>query len=142
FNYLYCKAFLAYIFGEFASADASVRANERHATIAGSAIWAGQYTLLDSLCRLSAYEGASEDERARIREVVEANRARLARWLPHCPRSYEHRLCLIEAELARALGRDEDARTGLARAVELARKSGYLHEEAMACELAARFHLD
>jgi histidine kinase len=142
FNYYYCKALLAYLFGDFAGAAASAEANEEHQAIMATALSAGPWTFLHSLCRLAVYEQADEAGQARIREAVAADQAKLAQWLPHCPASFEHKLRLVEAELCRVLGQRDEAEAKLEVAVALARKSGYVHEAAMACEIAARFHLD
>jgi predicted ATPase/signal transduction histidine kinase len=142
FNYHYCKAFVCYVLGDFAAAAASAKAAEAHQAITVTALWAGPWTFLDSLCRLAVYEQADEAERARIRDVVAQNQAKLARWLPHCPASFEHKLALVEAELARVLGHLDEAGARFDAALALAQRSGYVHEAALASEIAARFHLD
>jgi predicted ATPase/signal transduction histidine kinase len=142
FNYHYCKAFVCYVLGDFAAAAASAEAAETHQAITSTALWAGPWTFLDSLCRLAVYERSGEAERARILEVVAQNQAKLAQWLPHCPVSFEHKLRLVEAELARVLGHRDEAEAKFDVALALAQRSGYVHEAALAAEIVARFHLD
>jgi histidine kinase len=141
-NYYFCKAFLCYLFDDAAQAVACFDANAPlFAAMAKTAFYAAPWTMLGALSRLALYEGASAEEQQRILEQVDAQLRQLAHWEGHCPRGFEHKRWLVEAERARVLGQWENAATAFARAVELARRSGYVHEEAMAHELAARFHL-
>jgi class 3 adenylate cyclase len=55
--------------------------------------------------------------------------------------NYQHKLDLIEAELARLDGRVADALQAFDRAIEGAAANGYMQEEALACERAGRFSL-
>jgi histidine kinase len=138
----YCKAFVCYMLGAFDEAAAAIEAGEEYQHTAIGIFWAAPVTLLDSLCRLAVHERADDQTRARIVTRVAANQARLAAWLPHCPASFEHKLRLVEAELERVLGRRDQAAAAFESAVAAARRSGYGHEAALACELAARFYLE
>lgn len=141
FNYHYCKAFLCYLFGDFERAAHSATENDKYRSIMATALWAAPWAFLESLCQLAVYPQADDERRAHIEDVVARNQAKLATWRPHCPANYAHRHELVAAEYARVRGDTERARTTFDSAVEMARQSGYRHEEALACELAARFHL-
>ena len=139
FNYHFGKMQLCFLFGEperaLQSADAT-----RALSFFASAFWAIPLTFFDSLCRLAAVE-VLPDRRAALLAEVADNQKKLLGWLPHNPRSLEHKVALIEAELARLEGEGARAEQGYLRAVDLAHANGYLHEEAIACERAARFFL-
>ncbi|MCP3140977.1 trifunctional serine/threonine-protein kinase/ATP-binding protein/sensor histidine kinase [Pyxidicoccus xibeiensis] len=141
FIHHHCHALLSYLFGDVAGALASAEAAEPGFMLMGGSLWAGPIVLLRSLYRLAACTTASPAERERLLEKVAADQQLLAAWLPHNPRSMEHRQLLVEAERARVLGDVLRARESFERAVELARRSGYQHEEALAYELAGRFCL-
>ena len=47
----------------------------------------------------------------------------------------------MEAEQARCLGQDEEAAKDYEQAIQDARRNGYIHESALAAELAAEFYL-
>jgi diguanylate cyclase (GGDEF)-like protein len=55
--------------------------------------------------------------------------------------NFEHRVSLIRAEIARLEGRKGDALELYERAIEAARDNEYIHEQALANELAGRFLL-
>ena len=55
--------------------------------------------------------------------------------------NHAHKFHLVEAERARVMGHDSDAREYYDQAIDLAREHGYVNEEALANELAAKFYL-
>ena len=83
---------------------------------------------------------ALADRDAAIRECT-AQRDVLAVWAANCPDNEQHRLHLLDAELARLRGDDLAAMDHYDRAIELARKHGFQHHEALAGELCGEFHL-
>ncbi|HSI59590.1 MAG TPA: PAS domain-containing protein, partial [Ideonella sp.] len=66
--------------------------------------------------------------------------AQLARWSETSAEGFEDTLALAQAELARIEGRELDAERGYERAIAAARRQGFVQREALAHELAARFH--
>ncbi|MCP4994148.1 MAG: hypothetical protein GY934_10260, partial [Gammaproteobacteria bacterium] len=55
--------------------------------------------------------------------------------------NFQHKYLLVEAELARVLGNDGQAREYYDQAIELAHEHEYINEEALAYEVASRFYL-
>lgn len=78
----------------------------------------------------------SEVEPERVAEHLE----QMQTWTEVCPENFEHRLLLMQAELARVKG--EPAGDLYGRAISTAQRDGYLQHEALANELAARYYLD
>jgi len=64
----------------------------------------------------------------------------MKKWADHAPMNYRHKYELVEAELARIRGKTLKAMAHYGRAIELAHRNRYLHEEALAYELAGRFY--
>ncbi|WP_437617414.1 trifunctional serine/threonine-protein kinase/ATP-binding protein/sensor histidine kinase [Sorangium sp. So ce1151] len=140
-NYHLCKMMLCYMFGDFARAAVHAREREPFTAVTATSTFGPIVALWGSLVRLAVLDRFDEAERARILETVAENERKLEVALPHCPKTIAHKLALVQAERAHVEGRDADARTAFERAVTLARGSGYVHEEALACERLARFHL-
>ncbi len=69
---------------------------------------------------------------------VTAALGKLRKWAAACPRNQLHRQLALEAELARVRGRHLHALDLHGQAIEAARSAGFLHEEALLCELASR----
>ena len=72
--------------------------------------------------------------------AVAESRAKLATWSRFSPGNHRHRLELVDAEIARAEGRVADAMASYDAAISAARAGRFLHEEALANELAGRFY--
>ncbi|MCB9663241.1 MAG: AAA family ATPase [Alphaproteobacteria bacterium] len=73
--------------------------------------------------------------------TVDAHREAFAAWATAVPENHAHRLALLDAERARACGDAVAAMDGYDRAVAQARRQGFTQDEALANELAGRFHL-
>ena len=58
----------------------------------------------------------------------------------NCPENFENRAALVGAEIARLEGREIDAERLYEQAIRSARANGFIHHEALANELAARFY--
>ncbi len=74
-------------------------------------------------------------------DQVERNQQQLLTWAEHCPANFLHQYQLVSAELARARGENEHAMQLYDAAIQTAGNSGYIHHEALANELAAKFWL-
>jgi PAS domain S-box-containing protein len=73
-------------------------------------------------------------------KALAAHHHQLQIWAEHCPENFENRAALVGAELARLAGRDLDAERLYEQAIRSARANGFVHNEALACETAARFY--
>jgi PAS domain S-box-containing protein len=144
--------------GDYASAvDASLRA-ERLLWTSPSLFRTAEYHFYGALSRAACCDsflvGASSDKSedksaigkqvARAKEehleAVTAHHAQLKVWAENCPDNFEDRAALVGAEIARIEGRTLDAMDLYERAIRSARANGFVHNEALANELAARFY--
>lgn len=82
-----------------------------------------------------------ELEQNQILALVEAHQSMLAQWAAQTPKNHQHRVDLVEAEKCRVLGQKLEAIDRYDKAIAGARENGYLQEEALASELAAKFYL-
>jgi PAS domain S-box-containing protein len=72
---------------------------------------------------------------------VASNQEIMQNWAFHAPCNFKHKYDLVEAEKARRLGQVLEAMEYYDQAIQGARNSGYIQEEALANELAAEFYL-
>jgi predicted ATPase/signal transduction histidine kinase len=115
-----------------------------------------EYHFYSALARAEAFDSATETVRAELAEAfdsatetVRAEHAKalsdhgkqLATWAENCPENFEDRAALVDAEIARIEGRDLDAMRLYEKAMRSARTNGFIHNEALANELAGRFYL-
>ncbi len=82
-----------------------------------------------------------ETARADHLEAARASRTTLARWSADCPANFEHKVCLLDGEIARAEGRDGDALRCYAEAARSADAFGFPQHAALAFERAGRQHV-
>jgi predicted ATPase/signal transduction histidine kinase len=73
--------------------------------------------------------------------LLETHQSTLAQWAHHAPMNHQHKVDLIEAEKCRVLGKKYQAADWYDRAIAGAKENGYIQEEALANELAAKFYL-
>lgn len=139
--HLYFNEFLlSYLFQEEQKAFEYTIKLEEYASIAAGGLL-GTFKTYDSLARLAVYPRFSEDDRQQILETVATNQTKMENWAHHAPMNYQHKYYLVEAERARVLDKNGDAREYYDRAIALAKENEYLNEEALANELAGRYYL-
>jgi signal transduction histidine kinase/FixJ family two-component response regulator len=68
------------------------------------------------------------------------NQEKMQRWADYAPMNFQHKYELVQAEKARVLGQYWQAIEYYDRAIAGAREHGYIQEEALANELAAKFY--
>src|ERR1700688_364011 len=100
-----------------------------------------EYHFYDALARAGQYEAASADERPRHLEALAAHHKQLAVWAENCPDNFQNRAALVGAEIARIEGGDVEAMRQYEEAIRSARQHGFVQNEALAHEVAARFYL-
>jgi PAS domain S-box-containing protein len=90
--------------------------------------------------------GSSVSERSRENDgpsehfgALAEHHRQLALWAENCPENFETRVALVTAEIARIEGRVVDAEGLYEQAIHSAHANGFVHNEALANELAARF---
>ncbi|MBV6624566.1 MAG: AAA family ATPase [Rivularia sp. (in: Bacteria)] len=136
-----CKLHLCYLSGEFVKAlENSVEANKFLYAGIGMQI-TPQFYFYDSLTRLALCSEASESEKQKFLEKVDANQEKMHHWANYAPMNYLHKFHLVEAEKYNALGNRLEAMELFDLAITGAKENEYIHEEALANELAAKFYL-
>jgi PAS domain S-box-containing protein len=127
------------IAGDYATAiDAASQAQPLLWTV--SALFEeADYHFYGALAQAACCDSAPAGERLQHRNAVAAHRKQLQVWAEHCPENFENRVALVDAELARIEGRVLDAEQLYEQAIHSAQANGFVHNEALADELAARF---
>jgi PAS domain S-box-containing protein len=73
-------------------------------------------------------------------DVIRVHHDQLRIWARNCPENFEDRVALVGAEIARLEDRKLDAEHLYEEAIRLARENGFVQNEGIANELAARFY--
>ena len=141
-EFWYCvrKTQARFLAGEYESAiNASLRAQELLWT-SPSQFETAEFHFYAALARAASWDSASAEQRQRRFEALVAHHRQLEIWAEHCPENFENRAALVGAEIARIEGRDLDAQRLYERAIRSAHANGFIHNEALAYEVAARFY--
>jgi PAS domain S-box-containing protein len=93
-----------------------------------------------SLAIAAVFQASSPERRAELREDLIGHLESLQRWAESCPATFAHKHALISAEWARLEGRDIEAMPLYEQGIRLAAERGFLQDQALASELAARFY--
>jgi len=99
-----------------------------------------EYHFYAALSRAAWCEPIGPDPYAKHRETLGRHERELRTWSANCPQNFEDRAALVGAEIARIEGRLLEAMNLYERAITSARANGFVHNEALAYELAARFY--
>jgi len=99
-----------------------------------------EYHFYAALSQAAVCDSAATGERQQHLDAVAAHHKQLKIWAANCPENFENRAALVGAEIARLEGRELDAERLYEQAIRSARANGFVHNEALANELAARFY--
>jgi len=126
--------------GNYASAiEASSRA-ERLLWTSPSYFEKAEYQFYSALSHAASCDAASAKQRQQHVDALAAHHRELDLWAANCPDNFENRAALIGAEIARIDGRDVAAMRLYEQAIRSASANGFVHNEALANELASRFY--
>ena len=99
-----------------------------------------EYLFYGALSQAACCHSAASGERQQHLDAIAAHHKQLQLWAENCPENFENRAALVGAEIARLEGRELDAEHLYEQAIRSARENGFVHNEAIANELAARFY--
>ncbi|HEY6796467.1 MAG TPA: AAA family ATPase [Kineosporiaceae bacterium] len=139
-RHLVLKQVVSYIFGRY---DVAVEAGELASTaLRGvvSLMLVATHHFFRALSLAALSPDSGDARRATLRSALEEELRLHKQWADHCPPTFESRHALVAAEVARIDGRELEAERRYEEAIRSAREHGFVNNEAVAYELAARFH--
>nr|WP_291706338.1 ATP-binding sensor histidine kinase [Bradyrhizobium sp.] len=93
-----------------------------------------------ALAQAGLDDAASAAERALQLKSLATHHRQLQQWADICPEDFADRAAIVTAEIARIEGRELEAMRLYDQAIAAARTNGFIHNEAIANELAGRFY--
>ncbi|WP_236143674.1 ATP-binding sensor histidine kinase [Nostoc sp. CMAA1605] len=138
----FCKLLLCNLFANYQQALENAAIVEKYLASINGLILIPNFYFYDSLTRLALYPHVSSSEQQDFITKVTENQVKLQSWAEFAPANHEHKFTLVAAQYHKILGHKSEAMEMYDRAISLAKEHGYLQEEALANELAAKFYLD
>jgi PAS domain S-box-containing protein len=139
-TYLILKLQARFFSGEYRTAvEASSRAQSLLWTL-NSHFETAEYQFYSALSQAAFCDSAPAAERQQHMEALAAHHKQLQVWAANCPDNFENRAALVGAEIARLEGRELDAERLYEQAIRSARANAFIHNEALANEVASRFY--
>jgi hypothetical protein len=134
------KLQVRFLAGDCASAvDASLNA-QRQLWTSPSQFETAEFRFYGALSHAASWDSASPEQRQQHFEALAAHHRLLEVWAENCPENFENRAALVGAEIARIEHRELDAERLYEQAIRSSHANGFVHNEALANELAARFY--
>ena len=129
-----------FLSGDYAAALAAADKAKPLLLVATAQIELLDYFYYAALTVAALFEKGSAIEQTGWRELLEMHREQLREWADTYPPTFGDKHALVSAEIARLEGRDTDAMRLYEQAIRSARDHGFVQNEGLADELAARFY--
>ncbi|BAY34650.1 multi-sensor signal transduction multi-kinase [Nostoc carneum NIES-2107] len=142
FHLSLCQASLDYLFEQYEPALQSVTRAEQFSDAGIGYVMIVILVFYDALIHLARYANVDAGEQLAILERVNTQQEKLQNWATRTPFNHQHRWELVAAERDRVLGQFAAAIEHYELAINGAKTHGYLQEEALSNELAAKFYLE
>ena len=99
------------------------------------------YHFYAAIARAASHESAPAQEQPELLHALRRHHAQLAVWAGNCPENFAGRAALAGAEIARIDGREFEAQLLYEQSIRHAHSNAFVHDEALANELAGRYYL-
>jgi predicted ATPase/signal transduction histidine kinase len=138
--YWICKLQARFMAGDYPVAiDAASRAQPL-LSMSLTIMETADYHFYSALSHAAFCDSMPAGRRASTLEALTLHHRQLATWAAACPENFADRAALVGAEIARIEGRAFAAMNLYEQGMRLAQVNGFVHTEALAKELAARFY--
>ncbi|MEJ2407017.1 MAG: diguanylate cyclase [Candidatus Thiodiazotropha sp.] len=142
FLYYFNKLILCYLFEDYAQALVNAQRAEEYLHSVMGIIHVPHTRVYASLTRLALASDAEGEQRKALLAKVDSHAEQLKKWSVSAPMNYAHKYLLVEAEIKRVRKEWQKAESSYDQAIALAADNGYIHDEALANELAGRYYFD
>jgi predicted ATPase/signal transduction histidine kinase len=133
------KLILLYLYGNYSAALDVLQ--DSPPPVGGSTFLSMAFLFYDTLTRIAIFPTLPPEEQQSVRTLLAARQDKMRIWAEQSAENYRQIYLLTSAELARIEGRDLEAMALYDQAIQAAHDNEYLHQEALANELAAKFYL-
>ena len=126
--------------GDYASAAKAAFKGQRLYWTSAAMFETAEFRVYAAIAHAGAWSTASPEDQPKHFEALTEHHRQLEVWAEHSPQTFENRAALVAAEIARIEGRILDAEELYEKAIRSAHVHNFVHNEALANELAGLFH--
>ncbi|TRY33200.1 diguanylate cyclase domain-containing protein [Aliiglaciecola sp. M165] len=137
-NYHIYKAEACFLHGAYDKAMTHLQEQDKLIQSAMSLPQLVRYYLVANLTLAEQYHNMSESQQADTLDRMQKDLMRMSRWADNCEANFRHLFYLMSAEIEQVSGKLHRALDLFDKSIELAQKHGFLRDEAIASERAAR----
>ncbi|MDB5578449.1 MAG: multi-sensor signal transduction multi-kinase, partial [Bradyrhizobium sp.] len=138
--YWILKLMARFLSGDYAEALAAADKAKALLWTSSHRVQVFEYFYYTALTVAALYENATADKQNRWRELLTAHLGQLREWADNYAPTFADKHALVSAEIARLEGRDADAMRLYEEAIHSAGENGFVQNEGLAHEAAARFY--
>jgi PAS domain S-box-containing protein len=135
-----CRMQEAYLFGDYDIATQAADEARSHLMFVRGLIQSVDFHLFEALILAAVRDQTQPALQARYDVMLAEHELQYRTWSSGCPENFGGPHALIVAELARINGKELEAERAYEEAITQSREAGLVQIEAIANELAARFH--
>lgn len=140
--YKILKAQILFLYGDYENALKEIKKSDEILVFVSGIANQAEHYLYYSLILAALYPIASSSQQKEYWEILKTNQQKMKIWADNCPENFLHKYLLVEAEIARISGKEIEVIWDLYdRAISSAHEHGYIQNEALGNELAAKFWL-
>ncbi len=141
FETYFLKCFLAYTFDNAEEAVKAARKADPLFKLVMGTVSGAVFFYYYSLALIKRWNMLPPEERKEAQRTIKSTFARYKKWSKLAPMNFQHKYALLRAEWLALRGKAYDAQLAYDEAISLSKANQYLQDEALANELAAKFHL-
>lgn len=140
-NYRIYQAEICFLYGDYEQALEYVQAQDEMQKSIMSLPQLVRFYIIAFVVLIHHCSQMDNTKQHRTRQRLQRDLARMQRWADNCEENFRHLQYWMEAELACSDGHFMEAIEHFDQAIDKARDSGFLRDEAMICERAAMYLL-
>ncbi|QLE59508.1 ATP-binding sensor histidine kinase [Nostoc sp. TCL26-01] len=141
FNLYLAKGILLYFWADYENSVICHSCAREYMSAVSAMATLPTHNFYESLALLAQYPCSSSEQSSSLEQIV-ANQEKMKYWANYAPQNFQHKYDLVAAEEYCVLSQPYQAMEYYDRAIAGANINGYIHEEALANELAAKFYLN
>jgi signal transduction histidine kinase len=137
------KAQVLYLYGDYENSFNSLQIAKEYIPYVLGFFVVALHNFYSSLTLVNLFRLENQKEvQSNYLQELQKNQDQMKIWSDSCQESFLHKYLLVEAEICQLFAKNTEAMELYDRAIALAKENGFVNEEALACELAAKFYLE